>query len=525
MLQKRVRNGGLGCTRCCVVAALSAVAIGSADLQSARAAAPQQAVIFRGSRGAGDTFIVSLSEIGVQIDLGAPFSCPTTSHNSPGGFTVVGPPGAGVYTSASGLSLELSNFLSSQPQLPAVSLEALNDDCDVAVNFTTAMNEMARAVADAQSQFEAIETCRDQARLTYCIVIAAIEAIPSSGPGGELTWGDKSLHAIKLGLLDPLNDPVPTCDPFLGRLLNLVPVLMDGIAAGIASCDAAHAQLLFQSGALPVEILEEARDDELAFADHLLAKAELSLTRAQERLSRIQVIQSEMTLAAVQSSCLDCPGSGSFGPSRAISLTATKSVLELLVTAFEAAAVTAPEPDDAVRFQAIADQMEGILEARVLQFTYPSGTLVGNHYVALASVDDGFSPLAVVLSAEAGGPPVNTMDLRIFLDSLHAFHDALNDMVKPDDADDDDDRVRDVYETDTGTPVSRTDTGTDPTRPDTDGDLYFDGTEIASGANPNDPNSVPEPVVVPIPAVTQWGMGLLGLLLVAGALVVPKRLR
>jgi hypothetical protein len=69
---------------------------------------------------------------------------------------------------------------------------------------------------------------------------------------------------------------------------------------------------------------------------------------------------------------------------------------------------------------------------------------------------------------------------RLYAQALEA------DIRTPEDPDDDDDGLLDVYETDTGIYVSPTDTGTDANDPDTDDDGLLDGAEVALGTDPND---------------------------------------
>jgi DNA-binding beta-propeller fold protein YncE len=91
------------------------------------------------------------------------------------------------------------------------------------------------------------------------------------------------------------------------------------------------------------------------------------------------------------------------------------------------------------------------------------------------------------------------------------------------DADDDNDNLLDVVETNTGVFVSETDTGSNPLNADSDGDGFDDGIEVLAGSDPNDPESVP---TAALPALTHRGLALLlgGILLAAvGALALRRR--
>lgn len=90
--------------------------------------------------------------------------------------------------------------------------------------------------------------------------------------------------------------------------------------------------------------------------------------------------------------------------------------------------------------------------------------------------------------------------------------DLLGDVCDPDD---DNDGLLDSVETATGVYISPDDTGTDPLNADTDGDGTYDGDEVngAVFTDPNDPDDKP----AEIPAVSGWGLLLLGALLVTVA--------
>lgn len=72
------------------------------------------------------------------------------------------------------------------------------------------------------------------------------------------------------------------------------------------------------------------------------------------------------------------------------------------------------------------------------------------------------------------------------------------------DADDDNDGLPDIVETNTGVFQSASDTGSDPLDTDSDGDGFDDGVEVAAGSDPNNPISTP---LDPNPSVP--GLGLL----------------
>jgi hypothetical protein len=260
--------------------------------------------------------------------------------------------------------------------------------------------------------------------------------------------------------------------------------------------------------------------------------AEDAFTKSQTLLARAQDLQADLTLSAVQDACAICDSSSqsqqqSFLPSYSTALSADTEALEVLGAAFEAAAVTTSEPEDAVRFQAVADQLFATPAARVLHLSYRTDSAVDNQFVALRSdsfPDDGFSTLAVIITTSAGGSGLNPMELFIALDVWRAFYDALDPGTPPPDDDDiDDDRLHDIFESDTGSFVSSIDSGTDPGRPDSDGDLYFDGAEIATRSDPNDSSSIPVRSV-PVPVLPAGGIAMLAALLLAGG-AVARHLR
>jgi len=79
------------------------------------------------------------------------------------------------------------------------------------------------------------------------------------------------------------------------------------------------------------------------------------------------------------------------------------------------------------------------------------------------------------------------------------------------DADDDNDGLSDLVETNTGIFIDSEDTGTNPLFADTDGDGLEDGDEVANGWDPNDPNS---PNVAEVPVFSSPGFVALSVLLI-----------
>jgi hypothetical protein len=80
------------------------------------------------------------------------------------------------------------------------------------------------------------------------------------------------------------------------------------------------------------------------------------------------------------------------------------------------------------------------------------------------------------------------------------------------DEDDDDDGLPDSAETGTGVFAGPDDTGTDPKNPDSDGDGIEDGTEVASGSDPNHAGAG-LPVVVPATGMATRGVIAFGITL------------
>jgi len=82
----------------------------------------------------------------------------------------------------------------------------------------------------------------------------------------------------------------------------------------------------------------------------------------------------------------------------------------------------------------------------------------------------------------------------------------------PNDADTDDDGLDDGEEVNTY--------GTDPNDADSDDDGWNDGDEVAAGTNPLNPNSYPG---ADIPTLSEWGMIILGMLLITVGMIMIRR--
>jgi hypothetical protein len=79
-------------------------------------------------------------------------------------------------------------------------------------------------------------------------------------------------------------------------------------------------------------------------------------------------------------------------------------------------------------------------------------------------------------------------------DQLDTDLDSAGDVC---DADDDNDGLSDLVETNTGTYLNPTNTGTNPLLADTDGDNFVDGVEVAAGSDPTNASSIPSGQNVP----------------------------
>jgi hypothetical protein len=128
-------------------------------------------------------------------------------------------------------------------------------------------------------------------------------------------------------------------------------------------------------------------------------------------------------------------------------------------------------------------------------------------YVSL--MDTGSHPLLIDTDADGAN---DGADNCLFVPNPDQLNTDGGDSGNACDADDDNDGLPDLVETNTGTYVSPSDTGTDPLRVDTDGDGYSDSVEVAAGSDPTNPASIPGGVGMP-------ALPMAGLALLAGALV------
>jgi hypothetical protein len=91
------------------------------------------------------------------------------------------------------------------------------------------------------------------------------------------------------------------------------------------------------------------------------------------------------------------------------------------------------------------------------------------------------------------------------------------------DADDDDDGLDDVVESNTGLFVSAFDTGSNPLDADSDDDGFNDGDEVAAGSDPNDPQSTPLAPAVPTLSPLLQRIALPLLVMTATSAVLRRR--
>lgn len=493
----------------------------------AAAATPGQAIVFDGSAAASDTFVVAFESTGFRVDLGTgTFTCPGVAHVSPGGVVTPGPEESGVFASYSGLQPELTSFLFSQPPLAPAAVEAFYDDCDVRDGFDVAQGHLAQSLATAQTRVADVAVCVTQVESAYCDLVSAIEAatiVP------DIPSGARTIAGPGLGAMAPPNQL--SCTRLRQQLAVEIPYRLEAIALELATCQSQRAALIQMLANLGPVLGETLRDVLLDAADLALEQARLARGRAQDVLAAIAAIGADLSLAEAQANCAQCPPLAPpyLLPSGIVSTGSATAVLDQLAQAFENAAAVSGDPDEAARLSAVAARMRSIPGDRVLQLTHPAASAVGTHSVALhpaGGAAGGSFPLAVVLSAEAAAGEANLIDHHIAVDAWRTLARTLDPAFEPpDDDDDDDDGLRDAYETDAGTFVSRLATGSDPWIADSDADRYQDGTEVATGSDPNDPGSVPSAPGMPIPALSRWGAALLLVTLGAGARFALRRRR
>ncbi len=422
--------------------AFRAALVGSALLLAAKSAGlaaeglgafdPDQAVVFDGSTAAKDIFTVTVKRRGYLVELSeAGFVCPDADHSPPSGVASL-VEAVGVFP----LELETGKALllpvpSASGELPP-ELEALDTDCDLLAAFPALETYLLSVDAQAQARLAETQACRDGVRNLYCRVVAAVEEAATLEPTaahGPILPGTSPYSDYSFGETDEC--------PGLTHLAD-IPGLLDYLAVLVDLCKGGAAAL----AALRVQVVEAVQNDGgltaldkdffLMMADAELGYAEHGVDESVETLVKLDGAMATLTEESLEASCTDCGEPASIGVlSGAVKLVAQRQAIGRFVGAFQSAARHADDPELSARLAGLAQRLATISNDRVLQVIFPSGSRVGQHFIALRPPDlpdDGHSPLVVVLTALEEGAPVprmNGTDFQLLFEQVRLFGATL----------------------------------------------------------------------------------------------------
>lgn len=501
-------------------------------------AAPQQAIVLDGSMSAGDIRHLRLGSSALRVDLGEPgFTCPGASYVGLGGIVSVGGTSSRSFAARSDIGTHMTTVLLAQPHLQPASVEGLEDDCDIAASFAAASAWAQQSANDASSLASSTTTCAAQAEITYCDVVAAVEAADIVPPM-EVAHFNLPVKPWEANEGGGVLRAASSCYEIQTPLVSWIPVFLDMLEMQLAECEDARADLFSLLAQVGPTLESDDAERIQKEADAALSVAHRAASNAPPIQLHVESIRDDLTLAAAQTACAECSGSvGSIAyawPSSQTSLDRNTGTLQTVALALEQAAseVEASDPDEAARLGSMATRLLALPTSRLMHLTHAASEGVSDVVVALRSEslpDDGESPLAVLVSRE----PTGSGNAGMTVVDRHLVHDAWrliaaildgSGALPPDDEDDDDDGIRDGLETETGSYVSRSDTGTLPLIRDTDGDLYLDGTERTAGSDPNDASSIPNRLLGGAPLTSlPAAAGLAGLLLAVGMSALGRR--
>lgn len=396
---------------------------------------PTQGFVFDGSLATKDSYGFAFKDdAGFLLDLGEPGSpCPGAQHTNPGGtFTVFD--GRGVFQPFASASSLVSAPLDPR-QLPA-GLAGLTTSCEL-LDVPLLLGDYLNAVeTTADGLVAQLAGCVDQAHVLYCHLVASIENAPVAPPAGKI-FATPSLSC-------PFNSLPPngfaSC-PSAVDLLHRFPPYLDVLESLESQCLLAHERLNSIQNEVDIDaatlgLPENLAPELLAEADEALSYAESVLAYANEWRSLIDTLISNLTPESIGEFCDLCMihslNFTALKSSGAVRVTFGAEPLGRYIGALRSAADANPDPEQASRFDALAERLIRLDGARVMQVTFASGSSVGQEALALASSgapDDGLSPQAIVLTAldeTAPLPAPDAGDVQLLLDALRRFQALLH---------------------------------------------------------------------------------------------------
>jgi hypothetical protein len=389
---------------------------------------PRQAIFFDGDPTAASTYFIAFSNQGVLRDLGKGGSpCSGVLHVSPGGV-VPAVPNAGVFQSAPGFDASpLPTFPASFAE-PPVDIKEINDDCGLLASFSLVQSYLASVASAVQDRVDEIQACVNQVRAGYCRIVHAVEEATAKNPASTIVPIAQPLSPVNgLGLIFAPDFESCTLNTFF---LYEIPGFLDYLSSSLGDCqkvgdmlqelDDIVTTMVTLGGGIPSNI----KVDALSYADDLLALAEEVAGQAALAAQQFTDVVAEITQENLQASCAHClhPAQGRIviQASGAVLVQEQREPIGRLVGAFNAAGLSD-----------LGKRLARVPNHRVLHYTFPSPSAVGQDLVAMRAADafdDGVAPLVVILSAlpqDAPLPEMNVADLRVLYEGFRAFAEVL----------------------------------------------------------------------------------------------------
>ena len=383
--------------------------------------APQQAILFDGGASPESTYAIALTNNGFLIDFGDPLGdCPPPA-GSPSGVVAV-TASMGVYQPA----LAGEHLLPAVPPFAGVvppELLGLTSACELLAQLAALDAYLVPACDLAQERVAKLEECRDRAAAAYCRII------------------ELSQHLVEACIITagpPLEDSLPgdalSVTPLCAKgvlALKQIPVVLDLLAALLLVCEQSLAKLF--------DIEQDFRDAEEAIChkDALLgsalvlrSRAEAMLNVGKSNLAKLDILKTYLTQQALQAECAACGGvivDVTFQLSGAVVMLTGRTAIGRYVGAFRAAAGESRDEREAARLGDLANRLASVPAGRVIQVIFPANAAVPQDHIAVrpaSALDDGVSPLVVILSAQGRGAPLpqqDFSDLQFLFDKFRLF--------------------------------------------------------------------------------------------------------
>ena len=318
-------------------------------------------------------------------------------------------------------------------KIPA-ELEGLTD-CELRDHWETIKDYLDAVAAEVEQIVAQSQACLATVSELYCRVVDAIKNAPTGHiPGFEIALdaGSSAPSAPQT----PLGPVLQECYTTL-QVLHQFPGWLEYLEFLGSRCGAAREAL--ESIEQEVEskiagkggLTEQEKDGLLAGAKVWLSVAENAAAGVAQVADAVLEARDAITEESIEASCAACVSLDAIFQglvlSGAVQVHSWRQPVGRYIGALQSAANQADDPELAANLADLAGRLAQVENDRVLQVIYPTGSAIGQEFVAVRAPNappDPLAPLVVILTGLPDGsplPPPNAADLKLLFEVFREF--------------------------------------------------------------------------------------------------------